>query len=71
VNGPITFVRVHEPDAVEQIIAAAIEIANDSTPDGESWKSVFEKAVDLLAARTMIAPQAAGIPFELHGLKTW
>jgi hypothetical protein len=70
VGVPITFVRVHEPDAVEQIIAAAIEIANDSTPSGESWKSVFEKAVDLLAARMMIAPQPAAVPFDLSGFTT-
>jgi hypothetical protein len=70
VSVQVTFVRVHEPEAVEQIIATAIEIANDSTPDGESWKSVFEKAVDLLAARTMLAPQPTALPLDLSGFKT-
>lgn len=59
----VTFVRLHEREQVEEIIAAACEIADDHGPEYRQWVAVFEKSVDLLGARLPLAPpQPVAVP---------
>lgn len=63
----IVYVRVHEPDAVREILAEAHKIAEELRDDGTIYSMVFEKAVDLLSARTVIQQQAT--PLDLSALR--
>jgi hypothetical protein len=67
----IVFVRVHEDDAVREIVAAARAIAEDYDVGTAEWVATFEKAVDLLAARVTLMPQPT-MPMgalDLNGLR--
>ncbi len=64
-NGPVTFVRVHEPDAVREIIAEADEIARAYSSPDDVYDVIFSKAVDLLAARTVLQMQPQPVGFDL------
>lgn len=50
----VVFIRVHEPDAVRDILDTAYGMAGEITQDEREFVHVFEKAADLLAARTML-----------------
>lgn len=67
----LQLVRVHEPAAVREILTEAFGIAGETNAEGAEWIAVFEKAVDLLAARIPIMPQAPVSlgPVDLSGLR--
>ena len=68
----VVLVKVHEPDAVREILREADEIAADLTNGAEDYARVFEKAVDLLAARVQVMPQALPpLPVALPPTSRW
>lgn len=58
----LTLVRVHEPDAVREIIREALAIAGDSGEGVQGSLAVFHEACQLLGARVPIMPQPMPIP---------
>ena len=66
----VTFVRVHEPDAVREILRQAGQMAATQAATPEQWEHVFAKAVDLLAARLPLTPVQGGGPVDLSRLRT-
>ena len=65
----ITFVRVHEPAQVREIIAEARAIAAEHSQVASDWDAIFGKAVDLLSARTVVQTQPTALPFDLRGIR--
>lgn len=67
----VVFVRVHETDAAREILASAENLADDHEVGTPEWIAVFNKAVDLLAARLPLQPQPMpnGLPFDLNALR--
>lgn len=63
----IVYVRVHEPDAVREIMHEAFKIAGECQDDGGDFLRTWDKAVDLLSARTVIQQQQ--VPFDLASLR--
>lgn len=58
------FVRARNEDQAREILEAAYSMANNITSDDREWVHVFDKAVDLLAAGTMLVeqPQTVSLP---------
>lgn len=58
----VTLVRVHEPDAVRELIAEALRITAEFEADGEDAHVIFAQACRLLGERVPIIPQPMQIP---------
>ena len=65
----VQLLRIHEPEAVKQIIDDAFDLASARTHDLAKWSVIFGKAVDLLAARLPVQPQQVNAPVDLSRLK--
>jgi hypothetical protein len=65
----VQLLRVHEYEAVGQIIDDAYDLALAKTQDPAEWQIIFGKAVDLLAARLPVQPQQVNAPVDLSRLK--
>lgn len=66
-----TFIRARSDEQAREILDSAYSIANNITSDDREWVHVFDKAVDLLSAGTMIVeqPQQVPMPLDLNALK--
>lgn len=61
------FVRVHDPEQVRETLREAAMILMELDPTAELRVPLFEKAVDLLAARTAV--QVQSVPMDLSTLR--
>lgn len=66
----LQLVRVHEADAVREIISEALAIAHEHENTYGMSEAVFGKAVDLLAARIPLQPvQASALDLGALGIR--
>jgi hypothetical protein len=56
-SAQIVYVRVHEPEAVREIVKEAMEIADGVALGQHFWATVFEQSCVMLAARVTLMPQ--------------
>ena len=65
----VTLVKIHEPDAVREIIREALDLTEEMMAPPHLEELVFAKAVDLLSQRLPIMPQANTLPVDLSQLR--
>lgn len=66
-----TFIRARSDEQAREILDAAYAMATEITSDNAEWVHVFDQAVGLLSAGTMIVeqPQQVPMPLDLNALR--